>query len=50
MIAINRRMTWLLLVVLLATTGRAQEFEYQGLWYRQLSETTAEVAVQQNHQ
>lgn len=50
MIAINRRMTWLLLVVLLATTGRAQEFEYQGLWYRHLSETTAEVAVQQNHQ
>lgn len=46
----SKRMVCALLFVLLAVTGRAQEFEYQGLWYRQLTETTAEVTIQYYHQ
>jgi hypothetical protein len=36
--------------VLFAVTGRAQDFEYQGLWYRQLTDSTAEVTAQYYHQ
>ena len=39
-----------LLFVLLAVTGRAQDFEYQGIWYRQLTDSTAEVTAQFYHQ
>lgn len=46
----SKRVAWLSLFVLLAVTGRAQYFEYQGLWYQQLTETTAEVTIQMYHQ
>ena len=46
----SKRMVCALLFVLLAATGRAQEFEYQGLWYRQLTDSTAEVTYQYYHQ
>ena len=46
----NNRIVLVFLLVLSAVTGRAQDFEYQGLWYRQLTDSTAEVTVQYYHQ
>ena len=46
----SKRIVCALLLVLFAVTGRAQDFEYQGLWYRQLTESTAEVTAQYYHQ
>lgn len=42
----SKRIVCALLLVLFAVTGRAQDFEYQGLWYRQLTDSTAEVTAQ----
>ena len=46
----SKRIVCALLLVLFAVTGRAQDFEYQGLWYRQLTDSTAEVTAQFYHQ
>ena len=46
----SKRMVCALLFMLLAVTGRAQDFEYQGIWYRQLTDSTAEVTAQFYHQ
>jgi hypothetical protein len=46
----SKRIVCALLLVLFAVTGRAQDFEYQGLWYRQLTDSTAEVTAQYYHQ
>lgn len=46
----SKRIVCALLLVLFAVTGRAQDFDYQGLWYRQLTDSTAEVTAQYYHQ
>ena len=46
----SKRIVWAFLFVLFAMAGRAQDFEYQGLWYRQLTDSTAEVTYQYYHQ
>jgi len=46
----SKRIVWAFLFVLFAMAGRAQDFEYQGLWYRQLTDSTAEVTAQYYHQ
>ena len=46
----SKRIVWAFLFVLFAVTGRAQDFDYQGLWYRQLTDSTAEVTAQYYHQ
>ena len=46
----SKRIVWAFLFVLFAVAGRAQDFEYQGLWYRQLTDSTAEVTAQFYHQ
>ena len=46
----SKRIVWAFLFVLFAVTGRAQGFDYQGLWYRQLTDSTAEVTAQFYHQ
>ena len=46
----SKRIVWAFLFVLFAVTGRAQDFDYQGLWYRQLTDSTAEVTAQFYHQ
>ena len=45
----SKRIVCALLLVMFAVTGRAQDFEYQGLWYRQLTDSTAEVTAQFYH-
>lgn len=45
-----KRIALSFLLVLLAVTGRAQDFVYQGLCYRQLTDSTAEVTIQYSHQ